>query len=96
MADHPRSDRRRRAGLSGRSAGDGWQTSDGPDADGHDGVPVALSGGWEGGRLVVEMLFLETPHRLTVSCDADDATFTATWGTVPLRAGTLQDLRKPD
>ena len=42
------------------------------------------------------MLFLETPHRLTVSCERAGATFTATWGTVPLRAGTLHDLRKPE
>ena len=82
--------------LSGVLGGDGWQVADGPDAEGRDGVPVAVSGGWDGGRLAVEVLFLETPHRLTVRCDSEYATFTATWGTVPLRAGTLQDLRKPD
>ncbi len=81
--------------LSAVLAGADWQVGDGPDSDGRDGVPVAVSGGWDGGRLAVEVLFLETPHRLTVGCDVDDATFTATWGTVPLRAGSLQDLRKP-
>ncbi len=82
--------------LSGVLAGDGWQVGDEPDAEGGAGVPVAVSGGWDGGRLTAEVLFLETPHRLTVGCDVEAATFTATWGTVPLRAGTLRDLRKPD
>ncbi|HEY5788702.1 MAG TPA: serine hydrolase domain-containing protein [Microlunatus sp.] len=82
--------------LSGIVGADAWQVSDEPEDDGADGVPVAVSGGWDSGRLVVEVLFLETPHRLTVSCDRADATFTASWGTVPLRAGTLHELRKPD
>jgi hypothetical protein len=59
-------------------------------------VPVAVSGGWDGDRLTVEVLFLETPHRLTVSCERPGTTFTATWGTVPLRAGTLHELRNPE
>ncbi len=81
--------------LSGAFGDEDWLVSDAPEADGADGVPVAVSGGWDGGRLTVEVLFLETPHRLTVSCERAEATFTATWGTVPLRAGTLHDLRKP-
>ena len=81
--------------LTGTLGGDGWRVSDGSDPAGGDGVPIAVSGGWDGGRLAVEVLFLETPHRLAVGCDLEDATFTATWGTMPLRAGTLHDLRKP-
>ena len=55
----------------------------------------AISGGWDGGRLIADVQFLETPHRLTLSCELAVGTFSATWGTVPLRTGTLQDLRKP-
>ncbi len=83
-------------GLGGTLGTPGWRVSDEPGPDGTAGVPIALSGGWEGDLLTVEALFLETPHRLTVSCDPAAGTFTATWGTVPLRAGTLHDLRKPD
>lgn len=75
--------------LTGQLAGGGWQVSEGL-------VPVALSGGWDGGQLAVEVQFLETPHRLLVRCTLDDATFAAEWVTVPLRSGTLADLRKPD
>lgn len=78
--------------LAGVLRSGGWEVTD---ETGSDGVPIAVSGGWDGGRLVVEVLFLETPHRLTVRCDRDDETFTAHWGTVPLRAGTLHDLRMP-
>ncbi len=81
--------------LPGTIGGEDWVVTDEPEPNGADGVPVAVSGGWDGGRLTVEVLFLETPHRLTVSCDLADTTFTATWGTVPLRAGTLHDLRRP-
>jgi hypothetical protein len=82
--------------LSASIGSDDWRVTDAPEADGSDGVPVAISGGWDGGRLTVEVLFLETPPRLTVSCERAEKTFTATWGTVPLRAGTLHDLRRPE
>ena len=58
--------------LSGAFGDEDWLVSDAPEADGTDGVPVAVSGGWDGGRLTVEVLFLETPHRLTVSCERAD------------------------
>jgi CubicO group peptidase (beta-lactamase class C family) len=79
--------------LDGVLSGAGWTVTDGPAVQ--DQVPMALSGGWDGARLEVAVQFLETPHRLVVSCDRDDQTFTATWATVPLRSGTLQDLRRP-
>ena len=75
--------------LTGLLAGDGWQVSEGL-------VPVALSGGWDGGQLAVDVQFLETPHRLAVRCDLAGATFSAEWATAPLRSGTLADLHKPD
>jgi CubicO group peptidase (beta-lactamase class C family) len=76
-------------------AEDGWQVGDGAARDGSDSVPIATSGGWDAGLLRAELLFLETPHRLSLVCDLADATFTATWATAPLRSGTLQDLRNP-
>jgi CubicO group peptidase (beta-lactamase class C family) len=82
--------------LSATIGGEDWHVSDDSGADGTDVVPVAVSGGWDGDRLTVEVLFLETPHRLTVSCERPGTTFTATWGTVPLRAGTLHELRNPE
>ena len=81
--------------LAAIVTGDGWQVSDQPFAEGVAPVPIAASGGWDGGRLVADLQFLETPHRLRVSCDLDQG-FTARWATAPLRSGTLHDLRKPD
>jgi CubicO group peptidase (beta-lactamase class C family) len=75
-------------------SGGAWQVVDETSAGADDAVPLAVSGGWVDDRLVVEVLFLETPHRLSITVDLDQG-FTARWGTVPLRAGTLQDLRKP-
>ena len=62
------------------------------------GVPLAASGGWRGDEnesLVVDVLFVETPHRLTVACSLRDGTFEATWRTTPLWARSLHDLRMP-
>ncbi|HYI57102.1 MAG TPA: serine hydrolase domain-containing protein [Microlunatus sp.] len=81
--------------LTGILTGHGWSTTDESSVDGSEQVPVAVSGGWDGGRLIADVQFLETPHRLTLSCDLAVGTFSATWATVPLRTGTLQDLRKP-
>lgn len=75
--------------LAGLLGADGWQVTEGP-------VPIGLAGGWDGGQLAVEVQFLETPHRLTIRCDVETATFSAAWATVPLRSGTLADLRMPD
>ncbi|MFT4137167.1 serine hydrolase domain-containing protein [Microbacterium sp.] len=61
-------------------------------------VPIAVSGGWRDGedeRLVVDVLFLETPHRLTVTCALGDRAFTAAWATAPLWPTALHDLRMP-
>jgi CubicO group peptidase (beta-lactamase class C family) len=49
------------------------------------GVPVAASGGWtDAGDLVVEVLFLEAPHTLTIRCEAGSGAATARWRTPPL------------
>lgn len=86
----------------------GWRLTLVEDADRLTGVlpesgwcvaaePIAVSGGWQrGGELSADVLFLETPHRLTLTCSPADGTFEASWGTIPLLEGRLRDLRMPD
>jgi CubicO group peptidase (beta-lactamase class C family) len=67
----------------------GWTVTEEP-------LPLAVSGGWTApGTLVVETLFLETPHRLVVTCSLADRTFTAAWRTAPLHRAPLVRLRAP-
>ncbi|MEU1271172.1 serine hydrolase domain-containing protein [Streptomyces sp. NPDC005799] len=69
--------------------GTGWTVTDGP-------LPTAVSGGWtDAGILTVDIVFLETPHRLTVTCTLSDRTFTAHWHTSPLHHPPLRALRAP-
>ncbi|OSP25284.1 serine hydrolase, partial [Streptomyces sp. 13-12-16] len=50
-------------------AGQGWTTAEEP-------VPAAASGGWnDGDTLTVDLVFLETPHRLRVTCSLTGRTF---------------------
>ncbi|MEU9227679.1 serine hydrolase domain-containing protein [Streptomyces massasporeus] len=80
--DHP--DR-----LALRLAGEGWTVAEEP-------VPTAVSGGWTGaGTLAVEVVFLETPHRLALTCSLAGRTLTAHWRTQPLHGGRLTTLRAP-
>jgi CubicO group peptidase (beta-lactamase class C family) len=74
----------------------GWRTNLSETDHGKTGVPLAVSGGWtdeDTFRSVV--IFLETPHRLGLTCSLADGTFRASWRTVPLRAGPLSTLRMP-
>lgn len=57
-------------------------------------LPVAASGGWNGGSLRVEIQFLESAHRMDVQVTPDSAT--AAWRTPPLRDPPLRQLRCPD
>ncbi|MFJ7339378.1 serine hydrolase domain-containing protein [Streptomyces sp. NPDC101110] len=67
----------------------GWTVAEGP-------VPAAVSGGWtEDGTLTVDVAFLETPHRLALTCSLADRTLTSHWRTVPLHGGRLTALRAP-
>ncbi|MGW0082689.1 serine hydrolase domain-containing protein [Streptomyces sp. NPDC003393] len=54
------------------------------------GRPVVAAGAWQGGRFVADLYVITTPHRVRLVVDADAATATATWSTVPL---TGPDLR---
>jgi CubicO group peptidase (beta-lactamase class C family) len=74
---------------------DRWLTSAPRDAHG-DVVPVAASGGWLDDRtLRVEVVFLETPHRLDVTCSLPARTAEVAWRDVPLNGGTLATLHRP-
>jgi CubicO group peptidase (beta-lactamase class C family) len=69
--------------------GNGWTVTDRP-------LPTAVSGGWsDAGILAVDIMFLETPHRLTLTCTLSDRTFTAHWHTTPLHHPPLRALRAP-
>ena len=67
-----------------------WRVADSP-------VPVATSGGWTGpGTLDIDVIFLETPHRLSLTCSLAEGTFRARWNTRPLRAAaSISLLRAP-
>jgi CubicO group peptidase (beta-lactamase class C family) len=78
----------------------GWAVSEPPDPDGGV-VPVATIGGWlDDGALRFDVTFLETPHRLQLTCTAaggDTAEWSATqrWLTTPLHAGLIGQLHSP-
>ncbi|MEV6944735.1 serine hydrolase domain-containing protein [Streptomyces sp. NPDC051172] len=59
-------------------------------------LPTAVSGGWtDADTLAVDVVFLETPHRLTVTCSLPERTFTARWHTTPLHGPPLRAMRAP-
>ena len=58
------------------------------------GVPVAASGGWRHDTLRVEVLMLETAHRMDVEVTLGAAT--AAWRTPPLGDPPLRRMRCPD
>ncbi|GAA2522491.1 serine hydrolase domain-containing protein [Winogradskya humida] len=70
-----------------------------------DGEAMALGddGGWAGGGAVVtaygadvvDLVFVETPHRMTIVLDAGAGTFAARWRTVPLGRPTVAAQRMP-
>jgi CubicO group peptidase (beta-lactamase class C family) len=73
-----------------------WQTNLTETQNGRTGVPVAVSGGWiDDETFGAEIIFLETPHKLELTCSLGTRTFQARWQTVPLRAGALSELRMP-
>jgi CubicO group peptidase (beta-lactamase class C family) len=75
--------------LDLRIAREGWTVAEEP-------VPTAVSGGWtDSGTLAVDVVFLETPHRLALTCSLAEETLTAHWHTTPLPGGPLTTLRAP-
>jgi hypothetical protein len=57
--------------------------------------PVATASAWADGRLHVDLVFVETPHRLHVRLDPAAGTFDARWQTPPLGEPPLSKLRAP-
>jgi hypothetical protein len=73
----------------------GWTVSTPSDTAGH-AIPVAAAGGWTDPRtLRLEVIFLETPHRLDILCSLDDRCANAVWRLPPLGGARLGDLRSP-
>jgi CubicO group peptidase (beta-lactamase class C family) len=73
----------------------GWAVSDHPDRHG-DTIPVAASGGWLDARtLRAEVIFLETPHRMDITCSLPGRTAQAVWRHPPLAPSKLQHLHCP-
>jgi hypothetical protein len=73
----------------------GWIVSDHADRHGET-IPVAASGGWlDGQTLRVEVIFLETPHRMDITCTLPGRTAEAVWRHPPLARSRLQQLHCP-
>src|SRR3954453_7477620 len=59
-------------------------------------VPVAASGGWlDDDTFRVEVILLESPHRMDISCSLASHPAQAAWGHPPLDGGRLQPLHRP-
>jgi CubicO group peptidase (beta-lactamase class C family) len=69
----------------------------GEPADRHGNViPVAASGGWlDDQTLRAEVIFLETPHRMDVTCSLPGRTAEAVWRHPPITPSKLQHLHCP-
>jgi len=57
--------------------------------------PLATASAWAGGLVHVDLVFVETPHRLHLRLDPAAATFDARWQTPPLGEPPLAKLRTP-
>ncbi|MFC3687170.1 serine hydrolase domain-containing protein [Aquipuribacter hungaricus] len=82
--------------VRARVGGEPWTVTD----PGGREVPVAVSGGWlDEGTLDVGVAFLESPHRLQVTCRVPvgpgPGTVSLRWVTQPLGSGRLASLRAP-
>jgi hypothetical protein len=72
-----------------------WQVSAPRDRHG-DTIPVAASGGWLDDHTArVEVIFLESPHRMDIACSLPARNAEAAWRQVPLVDGRLQTLHRP-
>ena len=75
---------------------DGWQEAAPP--TGPDGVPLPLatSAAWaDEDTLRVDVVLVETPHRLLLTCHLAAGTVTMEWHTTPLWNGPLHEQRAP-
>jgi CubicO group peptidase (beta-lactamase class C family) len=61
-----------------------------------DGFPATASGGWtDAETLRLDVLFPETPHRLTVTCSLPGRALRTRWATPPFASLPLRALRSP-
>ncbi|MGI9146378.1 MAG: serine hydrolase domain-containing protein [Chloroflexota bacterium] len=73
----------------------GWNVSVPGDRFGK-GIPVAAAGGWSDPKtLRLEVIFLETPHRMDIVCSLEDRRANVAWRLPPLGAAELKNLRNP-
>ncbi len=72
-----------------------WAVSAPADGRG-DPIPVAASAGWpDGDTLRAEIIFLETPHRMDLTCSLAGRRAEAAWRQPPLAPSKLADLHCP-
>src|SRR5690349_4332595 len=72
-----------------------WIVSEHADRNGET-IPVAASGGWlDGQRMRAEVIFLETPHRMDITCSLPGRIAEAVWLHPPLTPGKLEHLHCP-
>ena len=72
-----------------------WAVSDHADRYGGT-IPVAASGGWlDDHTLRAEVIFLETPHRMDITCSLPGHTAGAVWRHPPIAPSQLQHLHCP-
>ena len=73
----------------------GWATSTPTDGF-QQRIPVATAGGWADPKTFhIEVIFLETPHRLDVECSLATGQATVTWRVAPPRGLQLAQLHCP-
>ena len=73
----------------------GWTVSDHTDSHGGT-IPVAASGGWlDDQALRAEVIFLETPHRMDITCSLPARTAEAVWRHPPIFPSKLKQLHCP-
>ncbi len=69
-----------------------WAVTDPDDGT----APVAVCAGWpDAGRVVIDLVLLETPHRLRLTGDLTSATLRAAWHTEPLGGVSLRSMQQP-
>jgi CubicO group peptidase (beta-lactamase class C family) len=72
-----------------------WIVSDLADRRG-DTIPVAASGGWlDDQTMRAEVIFLETPHRMDITCSLPGRSADAVWRHPPISPSRLRELRCP-
>ena len=81
--------------LESPLSGDRWAVTEHAFSGGNV-MPLASSGGWlTRAVLRIDVIFLETPHRLSVTCNLEEKTFRASWASRPGHASRLRDLLAP-